>query len=129
MSSKPTEGFQLLAFVWRWTHVLPLPKTTSRSPRRKKVKKGLIAEPCPTLCDPMDCSPPDSSVRGTLQARILEWVAVPSSRRMELRVTTGTRSTSSSPHKFKGKGINEQTHGSFKPDEEFGEAPRTGIYH
>ena len=35
---------------------------------------------CPTLCDPMDCSPPYSSVHGILQARILEWVAMPSSR-------------------------------------------------
>ena len=34
---------------------------------------------CPTLCDPMDCSPPGSSVRGILLARILERVAVPSS--------------------------------------------------
>ena len=34
----------------------------------------------PTLCDPMDCSPPGSSVRGTLQARILERVVMPSSR-------------------------------------------------
>ena len=34
---------------------------------------------CPTLCDPMDCSPLDSSVCGILQARILEWVAIPSS--------------------------------------------------
>ena len=34
----------------------------------------------PTLCDPMDCSPPGSSVREILQARILEWVAPPSSR-------------------------------------------------
>ena len=34
---------------------------------------------CPTLCDPMDCSPPGSSVHGILQARILEWVAMPSS--------------------------------------------------
>ena len=32
------------------------------------------------LCDPMDCSPPDSSVHGILQARILEWVTMPSSR-------------------------------------------------
>ena len=34
----------------------------------------------PALCGPMDCSPPGSSVRGILQARILEWVAVLSSR-------------------------------------------------
>ena len=35
---------------------------------------------CSTLCDPMDCSHPGSSVRGTLQARILGWFAMPSSR-------------------------------------------------
>ena len=35
---------------------------------------------CPTRCDTMDCSPPGSSVHGILQARILEWVAMPSSR-------------------------------------------------
>ena len=33
----------------------------------------------PTLCDPMDCSPPGSSVHGILQARVLEGVAMPSS--------------------------------------------------
>ena len=33
---------------------------------------------CPTPWDPMDCSPPGSSVHGILQARILEWVAMPS---------------------------------------------------
>ena len=40
----------------------------------------LVAQSCPTLCDPMDCSPPGPSVHGILQARILEWVAMPSSR-------------------------------------------------
>ena len=35
---------------------------------------------CLTLCDPMDCSLPGSSVHGILQAGILEWVAMPSSR-------------------------------------------------
>ena len=35
---------------------------------------------CPTLCDPKDCSPPGSSVHGILQARILEWVAISSSK-------------------------------------------------
>ena len=34
---------------------------------------------CPTLCNPMHSSPPGSSVLGILQARILEWVAMPSS--------------------------------------------------
>ena len=40
----------------------------------------LITQLCPTLCDPMDCRPPGSSVHGILQARILEWVAIPFSR-------------------------------------------------
>ena len=35
---------------------------------------------CPTLCDPMDCSLPGSSVHGIFQARILEWVAISFSR-------------------------------------------------
>ena len=35
---------------------------------------------CPILCEPMDCSPPGSSVHGILQARILEWVAISSSK-------------------------------------------------
>ena len=39
-----------------------------------------MLQSCLTLCDPMDCSPPGSSVHGILQARILPWVAMPSSR-------------------------------------------------
>ena len=39
-----------------------------------------VAQSCLTLCDPMDCSPPGSSVHGILQARILEWVAISFSR-------------------------------------------------
>ena len=35
-----------------------------------------VAQSCPTLSDPMDCSPPGSSVHGVLQARVLEWVAI-----------------------------------------------------
>ena len=41
----------------------------------------LVVQLCLTLCDPMDCSSPDSSVHGILQARIQEWVSMPSSRR------------------------------------------------
>ena len=37
-----------------------------------------VVQLCPNLCNPMDCSPPDSSVHGILQVRILKWVAVPS---------------------------------------------------
>ena len=40
----------------------------------------LVSQSCPTLCYSMDYSPPGSSVHGILQARILEWVAIPFSR-------------------------------------------------
>ena len=39
-----------------------------------------VAKLCPTLCDPMDCSLPGSSVHGILQARILEWAVISFSR-------------------------------------------------
>ena len=42
--------------------------------------KMLVAQSCLTLCGPVDCSPPGSSVHAILQARILEWVPVPFSR-------------------------------------------------
>ena len=35
-----------------------------------------LLQPCPTLCDPIDVSPPGSPVPGILQARTLEWVAI-----------------------------------------------------
>ena len=44
-------------------------------------KESEVAQSCQTLCDPMDCSLPSSSVHGILQARILEWVAISFSRR------------------------------------------------
>ena len=43
--------------------------------------KSEVAQSCPTLCDPMDCSLPGFSVHGIFQARILEWVAISFSRR------------------------------------------------
>ena len=43
--------------------------------------KSEVAQSCPTLCDPMDCSLPGFSVCGILQARILKWVAISFSRR------------------------------------------------
>ena len=41
---------------------------------------GEVAQLCPTLCDPVDCSLPGSSFQGILQARILEWVVISFSR-------------------------------------------------
>ena len=37
----------------------------------------LVSQWCPTACDPINCSPPGSSVHGISQARILEWIAIP----------------------------------------------------
>ena len=54
-------------------------------PKRRHMSRHIlhlsVAQLCLTLCDPMDHSPPGSSGHGIFQARILEWVAIPSSRR------------------------------------------------
>ena len=47
----------------------------------KQKKWSEVVQSCLTLCDPMDCSPTDSSIHGIFQARILEWVAISFSRR------------------------------------------------
>ena len=48
-----------------------------------KVKaKMLVTQSCPTLYNPLDCSLPGSSVHGILQARLLEWVAIPFSNNL-----------------------------------------------
>ena len=46
------------------------------SPGMKMKSESEVAQLCPTPRDPMDCSLPGSSVHGTLQARLLEWVAI-----------------------------------------------------
>ena len=43
-------------------------------------KKSEVTQSCLTLCDPMDYSPPGSSVYGIFQARVLEWIAISFSR-------------------------------------------------
>ena len=56
----------------------------SRQPRTLPTTQDAVlcsvTQLCLTLCSPMDCSPPDSYVHGILQARLLEWVDMPSSR-------------------------------------------------
>ena len=71
----------LQTHMTKWTNF----KSPSQDLRWAFVRQGfavlcLITQLCPTLCDPMDHGPPGSSVHGILQARILEWVAMPSSR-------------------------------------------------
>ena len=76
-------------------HILTI-RYSNCTPKRKKIYiytkaylymnihvmkvKVLVAQSCPTLGDPLDCSLPGSSVHGTLQARVLEGVAMPSFR-------------------------------------------------
>ena len=43
---------------------------------RESEKWKLVSQLCPTLCDPVDYSPPGSSIHGILQARVAEWVAI-----------------------------------------------------
>ena len=50
-----------------------------------KVKsESEVAQSCPTLCDPMDCGLPDSSVHGVFQARVLAWGATAFSKRKNI---------------------------------------------
>ena len=51
---------------------------------RKVKSESEVAQSCPTLSDPMDCSLPGSSVHRIFQARVLEWVPLPSPSRMAL---------------------------------------------
>ena len=48
----------------------------SSYPPKTVKSESEVVQSCPTLCNPVDCSPPGSSVHGTLQTRILEWVAI-----------------------------------------------------
>ena len=70
--SSPTPRTQRLSYPWN-PGVLPQ-QLTPVSRRR------LVAQSCLTLCDPIDYSPPGSSVHEILQVRILKWVAIPFSR-------------------------------------------------
>ena len=82
-----------MLWTTRWTQRLPISlfifglcfpfafPTPSRScPKDKPWDESVGDQSCPTLFDPMDCSPPDFSVYGIFQPRSLEWVAISSSR-------------------------------------------------
>ena len=61
----------MLIWWWRTLSQGSLPDLTFLSVCAKSLQS------CPTLCDPMDCRPPSSSVHEILQARILDWVVMP----------------------------------------------------
>ena len=57
-----------------------------------KVKsESEVAQSCPTLSDPMDCSPPGSSIHGIFQAGVLEWAVISFSKRFMLTPAKGSR--------------------------------------
>ena len=62
-----------------WSAILPqVPALDlfSHSPSPAAAAAAKLLQSCPTLHDPMDCSPPGSSIHGILQARVLEWGAI-----------------------------------------------------
>ena len=65
-----------------WSFPNPLPWGIFVETSSHEKVKVLITQSYPILCNPMDCSPPGSSVHGILQARILEWVAIPFCKRL-----------------------------------------------
>ena len=70
---------------WRWACLLSMGLRQSLHLSEPSLPGGgeggdEVAQSCPTLCDPVGCSLPGSSVRGILQARILQWVAISFSR-------------------------------------------------
>ena len=67
---------------------------------------------CLTLRDPMDCSPPGSSLHGILQARILEWAAMPSSRGSNTAFKKQTRKQRSKKSTKKKKSVWQTSTGS-----------------
>ena len=72
------QSFLNIQFFFYLFIFLPCVPFKLSSEERKKESK--VAQSCPTLCNPVDCSLPGSSVHGILQARILEWVAISFSR-------------------------------------------------
>ena len=70
---KPGEWFYSLpwtSLVAQMVKCLPIMRDAAAAAAAKSLQS------CPTLCDPMDCSPPGSPVPGILQARTMEWVAI-----------------------------------------------------
>ena len=66
---------------WTETHQTSLSTISQNLFKLMSIKLVLVTQPCLTLWNPMDCSPPSSPVHRILQAKILEWVAISFSKR------------------------------------------------
>ena len=74
-------GFLILSVPsYLASHRLSSSLAISKWPLHPLLIAGPYCQLCPTLCNPIDCNSPGSSVHGILQIKILEWVAIPSSR-------------------------------------------------
>ena len=65
---------------WAFIHTSRVLAQAASAQKKECVHVCFITQACLTLCNPLDYSPPGFSVHGILQARILEWVAIPFSR-------------------------------------------------
>ena len=80
-------------------------------PSPKHESESEVAQPCPTLSDPMACGPPGSSVHGIFQARVLEWGAIAFSSdraRISNQVVLGIHRTLVVWPWSRGQGVNTQ---------------------
>ena len=81
--SVPSQGTEILSVVHRGQNTKKRKKLTTIEHLLSEKSESEVAQSCPTLCDPVDYSPPGSSIHGILQARILEWVAISFSRDLQ----------------------------------------------
>ena len=89
LNIEPSENLDIIFLPFRGKTFHPFvhsPLTTSNSPSPHAAAAKLLQR-CPTLCDPVDGSPPGSSVPGILQARTLKWVASSFSNAWKWKVT------------------------------------------
>ena len=76
MSERENQILHINTYIWHLENSTDKPICKAEI----ETQKVLVTQLCLTVCDPVDCSPPRSSVHGILQARILEWVAISFSR-------------------------------------------------
>ena len=75
LTPKYLKNWKVLRVLFKQLGKMKIPLYFSHYHRHSE-SESEVAESCPTLCDPMDCSLPGSSLHGILQARVLEWVAI-----------------------------------------------------
>ena len=69
-----------------------------------------VAQSCPTLCDPMDCNLPGSSIHGIFQARVLEWGAIAFSNEVYKITNDREGVVKKEPHYTTGRNVNWYSH-------------------